>query len=71
MEERQCVICPRSIYRRRRHILDDSMPDRQPQLAEYIREHALIHVSSGIILMYGNVWAYFTFQSFYYLCAKN
>lgn len=38
-------MCPRSIYRRRRHVLDENIPQRDPQMAAYIREHALIHVS--------------------------
>jgi hypothetical protein len=45
MEERQCVMCRRSVYRQRRHVLNEDIPQRDPQMAAYIREHAVIHVS--------------------------
>ncbi|XP_045510487.1 uncharacterized protein LOC123705641 [Colias croceus] len=44
MEERQCVMCRRSVYRQRRHVLHEDIPQRDPQMAAYIREHAVIHV---------------------------
>lgn len=41
---RQCVLCPRSILRQRRHIMQDTLPQNRPDLAEYIIQNGLIQV---------------------------
>lgn len=43
-EGRRCVLCPRSVLRQRRHILDEHLPERQPRHAEYIQQNALTEV---------------------------
>lgn len=47
-EGRRCVLCPRSVLRQRRHILDEHLPERQPRHAEYIQQNALTEVSVHI-----------------------
>ncbi|CAH2092865.1 unnamed protein product [Euphydryas editha] len=41
---RRCVLCPRSILRQRRHILQNTLPQRRPDLAEYIVQNGLVQV---------------------------
>jgi hypothetical protein len=48
IEGRRCVLCPRSILRQRRHILEENLPELQPLIAQYLRENALIPVSKRI-----------------------
>lgn len=42
---RQCVMCPRSVLRQRRHILQETLLHSSPELAAYILQNGLTQVS--------------------------